>query len=165
MSSIMLNLQKLEPDAGILQLVIDSFNKQNEQYVSSIIRYWSIRSDLKEMTKNIIQVSLDVRPPSPPAKRKGQTKTTPTKGGPASNSSPTSTSAALAVLGARSEKILLILDLIRRRASRNKLLFQPQLLDALSNLEPLCNDTLKPKLNILLQARQKPNKKKKLDKE
>lgn len=163
MSSILVNLQRIsEPDVNLLRNVVDTYSKLNDQFVTAIIRYWSIRSDVKEMTKNLISL-FDSKPPSPQMKRKGQTKTTAAKNG--SSSSSSSTSSSSTILGSRTEKLLLVLDSIRRRAPRNKLLSQAELLDALVNLEPICNDNQRPKVAQLVQSRPKPNKKKKLDKD
>lgn len=71
MSCIVLNLQKVsEPDAGLVQNVIDSISKHNEHFVTAVLRYWSIKTDIKELTKNITSL-FDSPPASPQMKRKG----------------------------------------------------------------------------------------------
>lgn len=71
MTCIMLNLQKIyEPDTNVIDHVIESYSKQNEPFVSAILRYWSIKTDVKELTKKIISL-FDSPPSSPQVKRKG----------------------------------------------------------------------------------------------
>lgn len=144
MSSILLNLQKVaEPTTDMLQLIIDCDTKANDLYTTSILRYWSIKTDVKELAKMISSLS-DSRPPSPQVKRKGQTKAT--------NDTPLT-------LSEQSEKILNHLESIRHKAPKNKLLVQPAILDMLSQLEPLCNDSQKKKFSVLFSNRPKPAKK------
>lgn len=156
-------LQKItEPDLTVLTHVIDSFSKQNENFVTAVIRYWTVRTDLKELTKHMIAL-IDSRPASPQMKRKGpQTKTA---GGSGSTSGKGASPSATQTLSSRSEKILSILCLIRRRAIRNKLIAQPDLLDALSQVESMCNDDQRAKLRNLMEVRVRPGKKRKADKE
>lgn len=67
----MLNLQRAsEPGADLLRKVFDTFSQCNELYVSTLIRYWAIKTDIKEMAKNILTL-IDSRPSSPQMKRKG----------------------------------------------------------------------------------------------
>lgn len=71
MSSILLNLQKVtEPTITMLQTLINCECKLNDPFVSSILRYWSMKTDVHDLARMITSL-VDVRPPSPPVKRKG----------------------------------------------------------------------------------------------
>lgn len=146
----MLNLQKVaEPSPNMVQQVISRECKSNDVYVSSILRFWSMRTDVKELAKIISSIG-DSRPSSPQVKRKGHTKT-------AKNQS---------TLGSLSEKVLLHLDSIRLRAPKNKLFAQSEIREMLNQLETVCNDTQRRKFAELFSNCPKPTKKqRKMDKE
>lgn len=124
--------------------------KNNDLHVSSILRFWSMRTDIRELAKNILSIG-DIKPSSPQPKRKGQTKTQ------LKNSS---------ILSSQQEKVLSHLDSIRIRAPKNKLFSQPEIREVLASLEVICNESQKTKFFDLFSNYLKPAKKqRKMDKE
>lgn len=152
LSCIMLNLQKLsEPSMNIVQQVINRDSKNHDVYVSSILRYWSMKTDIKELARMISTIG-EIRPSSPQVKRKGQNKTAASK-----------SSSSLSLI---CEKVLYHLDSIRQRAPKNKLFAQSEIREMLVQLEGVCNDAQKKKFSDLFSNCPKPTKKqRKMDKE
>jgi len=110
MSCILLNLQKVtEPSVTMIQQIISCEPKSNSLFTSSILRYWSMKTDIRDLAKAISSLH-DSRPSSPQVKRKGQTKTT--------------LKSSLSLDG-QSEKILYHLESIRQRAPKNKRMYGP----------------------------------------
>lgn len=150
LSCILLNLQNVtEPSLNMVQQIMSRDWKNHDFYVSSIIRFWSMRTDIKELAKMISSLG-DSRPSSPQVKRKGQTK------------APVKNSSALSPLN---EKVLYHLESIRLRAPKNKLFNQSEIREMLAHVETVCNEAQKKKFAELFLNCHKPAKKRKTDKE
>lgn len=71
MSCILLNLQKVtEPTVTMVQHIVNCDCKPNDPFISSILRYWSMKTDVKDLAKLITSL-VESRPGSPQAKSKG----------------------------------------------------------------------------------------------
>lgn len=71
MTCILLNLQKVtDVSAAMLQQIINCDPNPNDPFISSILRYWTIKGDIKELAKMITSL-FDSPPSSPQMKRKG----------------------------------------------------------------------------------------------
>lgn len=68
-TSILLNVQKIyEPNSHIIESVIAASGLGKEQYIASLLRHWALKTDVKELVKNILLI---IDPPAAPVKRKG----------------------------------------------------------------------------------------------
>lgn len=51
----MMDLQKVtEPWADLIRCVTDAYSKQNDQFVSAILRFWGIKTDTDKLVDNVV---------------------------------------------------------------------------------------------------------------